>query len=74
MSIAHKKNTLVEQDQSLHKNTFQQGDEVILDGESEKKYCDALCFKERCKGWAILAVAICAIKKTFFSEKKAIVQ
>jgi len=74
MSIAHKKNTLVEQDQSLHKNTFNHADEVILDGESEKKYCDALCFKERCKGWVMFAVAMCIIKKTFFSENKAIAQ
>lgn len=74
MPITCQESTIIEYDRNSQKAIAKNENKVTIDGEYEKKYCEALCFKEKCKGWALIGAAICAIKLVLFPSKKAIAQ
>ena len=74
MPITCQESTIIEYDRNSKKAMAKYESKTTIDGESEKAYCEALCFKEKCKGWALIGATICAIKLVLFPSEKAIAQ
>lgn len=71
MPITCQESTIIEYDHNSQKAMLKHESTVTVDGESEKKYSNFLCFKEACKGIGILVICV-GIKRFLFPEKKAL--